>query len=139
MSVTLIIVLSFFAVLIGFIVFSYFKMKNVKSVENSKKIKTLAKKNFNTVVRKGVVLVDFWAPWCGPCKVVAPVLNEIAENENKITVAKVNVDNQQPLAKKFKVRNIPTLILFKDGTEVHRFVGVKSKKAIMKQVNTVLM
>ena len=139
MSATLWIILAFFVVLIGFFIYSYYRMKNAKTVENSRNIKVLANKNFKSLIRKkGVVLVDFWAPWCGPCKVIAPVLNEIADTEENVTVAKVNVDHQQSLAKKLKVRNIPTLILFKDGTEVHRFVGVKSKKAIMKEVNSAM-
>lgn len=135
MSTTLIIIIAVFVILIGLITFNYYRVKNARPVQTSKKIKVLANKNFKPVIRKGIVLVDFWAPWCAPCKMVLPVLNDIAETEDDITVAKVNVDDQQPLAKKFKVRNIPTLILFKDGTEVHRFVGVKSKRAIMKQVN----
>ncbi|QGY48010.1 thioredoxin [Maribellus comscasis] len=113
-------------------------MKNAKPVANSKKIKVLGNKNFKTVTRRGVVLVDFWAPWCGPCKIIAPVLNDIADSEDNVTVAKVNVDQQQPLAKKFKVRNIPTLVVLKDGVEMHRFVGVKTKRAIMKEVNALM-
>ena len=83
-----------------------------------------------------MVLVDFWAPWCSPCKLIAPVLNEIAEEQQgKIRIGKVNVDNQQALAAKYKVRNIPTLVLFKNGKEVKRFVGVKPKKALMAEVS----
>lgn len=138
MSTTVIIVVGVIVLLIGLITYSYFKMKNVKPVADSKKIKALGNKNFKTVIRRGIVLVDFWAPWCGPCKMVAPILNDIAESENHLTIAKVNVDQNQPLAQKFKVRNIPTLIMFKDGVEVHRFVGVKTKKHIMREVNAVM-
>ncbi|MCG6188324.1 thioredoxin [Maribellus maritimus] len=138
MSTTLIIIVAVIAALVGLITFNYFRMKNAKPVANSKKIKVLGNKNFKTVTRRGVVLVDFWAPWCGPCKIIAPVLNDIADSEDNVTVAKVNVDQQQPLAKKFKVRNIPTLVVLKDGVEIHRFVGVKTKRAIMKEVNALM-
>ncbi|MBN1819191.1 MAG: thioredoxin [Prolixibacteraceae bacterium] len=112
-------------------------MKNAPEVKTSQKIKTLNSKTFKTVTRKGVVLVDFWAPWCGPCKMIAPVLNEIAEETDKVTIAKLNVDHNQPVAKKYKVRNIPTMILFQDGIEVKRFVGVKPKKQLMKEIMAV--
>ena len=134
MSITLIIVLAVVALLVVLITVNYFRMKNVKPVETSKKIVMLGNKNFKLALKKEVLLVDFWAPWCGPCKMVAPTLNEIAETEDDIIIGKVNVDNNQDLAKKYKVRNIPTMVIFKNGVEVGRIVGVKTKKAILNQV-----
>lgn len=136
MSVTLIIILAVVGLLVVLITVNYFRMKNVKPVEASKKIVTLGNKNFKLALKKEVLLVDFWAPWCGPCKMVAPTLNEIAETEEDITIGKVNVDNNQDLAKKYKVRNIPTMVIFKNGVEVGRIVGVKTKKAILSQVRS---
>ena len=136
MSITLIIILAVVGLLVVLITVNYFRMKNVKPVETSKKIVALGNKNFKLALKKEVLLVDFWAPWCGPCKMVAPTLNEIAETEEDITIGKVNVDNNQDLAKKYKVRNIPTMVIFKNGVEVGRIVGVKTKKAILTQVRS---
>ncbi len=136
MSVTLIIILAVVGLLVVLITVNYFRMKNVKPVETSKKIVTLGNKNFKLALKKEVLLVDFWAPWCGPCKMIAPTLNEIAETEEDIIIGKVNVDNNQDLAKKYKVRNIPTMLIFKNGVEVGRIVGVKTKKAILNQVRS---
>ena len=122
-------------VFVGFLVYSYSKMKNIKEVPPSKKIKILNNKNYKTVIRNGTVLVDFWAPWCAPCKMIAPSLNEIAEEEsNRVTIAKVNVDQNKALAEKYQIRNIPTLIVFKNGKEEKRIMGVKPKKAILKEL-----
>ncbi len=138
MSTTLIIIGVVLLVLVGLITYNYFKMKNAKPVANSKKIKVLNNKNFTSATKRGVVLIDFWAAWCGPCKIIAPVLNEIAESRNDFTIGKVNVDQYQQLAKKHKVRNIPTLVILKDGKEAGRIVGVKTKRAILKEVEAVM-
>ncbi len=120
---------------LGLIVFSYFKMKNTPEVKKSDNIKVLNAKNFKMYIRGGLVLVDFWASWCAPCKMLVPVLNDIADNEgDKLTVCKINVEQYQQVASKNKIKNLPTLVLYKNGAEVSRIVGVKSKKAIMKEV-----
>lgn len=117
---------------------SYKKVKKMPNVETSKKIKILNNKNFKAVIRNnGVVLVDFWAPWCAPCKMIAPSLNDIAESEENITIGKVNVDQNQQLAQKYKIRNIPTLLLFKNGQVEKRITGVKPKKALLKEIKQI--
>lgn len=82
------------------------------------------------------VLVDFWASWCGPCKMIAPVLEEIAtEKAGALTVAKLDVDANPGTARDFQVVSIPTLILFKDGTPVKRIVGTKGKAALLRELS----
>ncbi len=135
MSTTLIIVLSLVGAFFLLIVFNYYKTKNTPEVSKSDKILTLNNKSFTNATSKGTVLVDFWAPWCGPCKMIAPILNDVAEElDGEVKIGKVNVDHNQALAKKFKVRSIPTMLVFQDGIEVERIVGVKSKKALIKQL-----
>lgn len=88
---------------------------------------------------KGVVLVDFWATWCYPCKMIAPILEEIAKDYfGKIKVGKIEVDEAGAVASRFNVMNIPTLILFKDGKEMERIVGVTSKEDIAMKIDKAL-
>ncbi len=113
------------------------RMKNIPLVNDHEKILTLTDKNFQNQTKNKVVLVDFWAAWCGPCRMMAPVLNEIAgELKGNSCVGKVNVEQYQSLAQKFKVRGIPTMVLFKNGAEVNRFVGIKSKEYLIKQIQS---
>ena len=88
------------------------------------------------VIKSGTpVLVDFWATWCGPCKMIAPVLEEIAgEKAGALTVAKLDVDANPETARAFNVVSIPTLILFKDGEPVKRIVGAKGKAALLREI-----
>ncbi|HMG42559.1 MAG TPA: thioredoxin [Acidimicrobiales bacterium] len=85
------------------------------------------------------VLVDFWAEWCGPCKAIAPILDEIsAENAGKLTIAKLNVDENPDVALRFDVMSIPTLILFKDGQPQKRLVGAKGKRQLLAELEEFL-
>lgn len=83
--------------------------------------------NFDDVIKDGIVLVDFWAPWCAPCKALAPHLAAFADENPAIKVVKVNAEDEADLAEKFDIRAMPTLILFKDGVEVKRRTGSASK------------
>jgi thioredoxin 1 len=89
---------------------------------------------FENAVSKGTVLVDFYADWCGPCKMVAPIVEEIARENESITVCKVNVDEDSALAVKYGIVSIPTLIVFKDGNEASRIVGFRPKDAILAEL-----
>jgi len=83
--------------------------------------------NFDDAVSSGKILVDFWAEWCGPCRIVAPVMEALSE-ENAVSVAKVNIDESPSLMERYGIMSIPTVILFKDGLEQTRFVGVRPKE-----------
>ena len=90
--------------------------------------------NFNNAIANGTALVDFYADWCGPCRMVSPIVDEIAEERRDITVGKVNVDDENALAMKYGVMSIPTLIVFKDGQEKTRIVGARPKAAILAEL-----
>lgn len=136
MTITIIIISVLALALVAWIAYSYRKMQKAPPPADHPNVKNLTQNNFKQQAGGGLILVDFWAPWCGPCKMIAPLLNQIAdEQQGKLRIGKVNVDNQQTLAAKFKVRSIPTLVLFKNGKEVKRFVGLKTKKSLMSEIS----
>ena len=107
----------------------------------SEKIETLTDATFDEHVKSSdvPVLVDFWAEWCGPCKMISPVLEEIAEEQaGKIRIAKVNVDDSLGVATRFQVQSIPTLILFRDSEIQKKIIGAKPKGALLEEISAYL-
>lgn len=101
----------------------------------SEAVKELTDSTFSETVQTGVVLVDFWAPWCTPCVQQGPILEEVAKAvEGKATVAKVNVDDNQSVAGEYGVQSIPTLILLKNGEEADRFIGLQEQSALVSAI-----
>ncbi|RGZ00147.1 thioredoxin [Clostridium sp. AM58-1XD] len=96
----------------------------------------ITKENFETEVlnSKGTVLVDFWAEWCMPCRMMMPVVDKIAEENPSVKVGKINIDEQEELASRYKVMTIPTLMVFKDGKPVESSIGVQTKTFVEKML-----
>ncbi len=107
----------------------------------SEKIETLTDATIDEHVKSSdvPVLVDFWAEWCGPCKMISPVLEEIAEEQaGKIRISKLNIDDNLDVTRRFDVMSIPTLILFKDGEPQLRVIGAKPKGALLEEISAYL-
>lgn len=104
----------------------------------SENIQNVSESSFDALIKSasGPVIVDFWAPWCGPCRTLAPILDDLAsEAGSAITIAKVNVDENGGLAQKFNIRSIPTLLFFKGGELKDQMVGLASKEDLKKKAN----
>ena len=107
-----------------------------KSESSDKNIVTLTTDNFSNETAKGIVLVDFWATWCMPCKAMAPVIEEIAgQTQSKVKVGKVDIDENGPLANQFRVQSIPSILIFKDGQLMDTFVGMQSKATLVNSLS----
>ncbi len=125
---TLYISLGILVLLVSYMAYRVYQMRNMPLVADSEQILTLTSKNFTHQLKSGVILVDFWA-----------VFNELSEIENSgFAVAKVNVEDFQDLAQQYKVRSIPTSIIFVDGKEVNRFTGLKSKSFLEKEIQNIM-
>ncbi|TQV64548.1 MAG: thioredoxin [Sulfurovum sp.] len=99
----------------------------------------LTNSNFEATIGEGVAMVDFWAPWCGPCRMIAPAVEELAGDfEGRAKICKVNTDEQQDIAVKFGIRSIPTILFFKDGVMVEQMVGAASKATFAQKIDALL-
>jgi len=111
---------------------------NFKGISMAKYVE-LNGSNFDATIAEGVTMVDFWAPWCGPCRMIAPVVEELAEDfEGKATIAKVNTDEEQDIAVKYGIRSIPSILFFKDGQVVDQMVGAAGKDVFAEKLNALL-
>lgn len=121
---------------IGYIMYSFLKAKNKMNKPPSENVKILSDDNFKSTINSGVSLVDFWAEWCGPCKVQGPIVDEVAEEiGEKANICKLDIDHNKKIAGQLGIQSIPTMLLFKDGKIVEKFVGVKPKGVLLKAVN----
>ena len=97
-------------------------------------VKILNDDNFASNVEKGLVLVDFWAEWCGPCRMLTPIIEELANEISGVSIFKVNIDESPETAQKYEVSSIPTLVLLKDGKEAKKTVGLKDKDFLLAMI-----
>jgi len=129
----------FLGLIVAFLIFRIYKMRHViggaGGPESSEHTMELTDKNFNQEIQKGITLVDFWATWCAPCRMQGPIVNELAnEMHEKAKIAKLDVDSNQGTARKYGIRSIPTILVFKEGKVVKQFVGVKGKNELKKEI-----
>jgi len=99
----------------------------------------LTTETFSDTIKSGITLVDFWAEWCGPCRMQGPIIDNVAaKTRNNVNISKLNVDENPEIAQKYNISGIPTILIFKDGTEVKRLVGVQSENFLNDTIDTLV-
>ncbi len=137
----LVIPVAILGVIVVFLIVRMYKMRHLFTASNgpetSEHTIELTDKDFNAVISKGVSLVDFWAPWCAPCKMQGPIVNEVAnELAGKANICKLDVDQNKKIAAKYSIRSIPTIMIFKNGKMVKQFVGIKTKNVLIAEIES---
>lgn len=111
------------------------KAQTETKVKNEKKVKILTDESFGTTINSGITVVDFWATWCAPCRIQGPIMDDVADEVgNGVTIAKLDVDNNRRVAAQYQIRSIPTIMIFKNGKMVKKFVGIQSKEILKKEI-----
>lgn len=131
-------------IIVALLVVSFYKrykmIKNIDSnAADSVNLIILKDATFKNQINSGVTLIDFWAPWCMPCKIQGPIVSEVADElKDKAAICKLNIDENKKIAGELGIRSIPTIIIFKNGKIANKLVGVKSKSALLKAVKAQL-
>ncbi len=124
--------------IVGLLAFGFFRAKKQLNQPASSKIVYLTDNNFQKIIKSDITLVDCWADWCQPCKILNPIINDLAEEYGDVvTIGKLNVDQNRRVSAQYGIRNIPTILLFKEGKEVNRIVGVKSKSFLLNELKKI--
>ena len=131
------------AVIVLFLIIRMYKMRHLlggaTGPETSENTIDVNDRNFSAVIAKGVSLVDFWAPWCAPCRMQGPIVNQLAdEMSEKANICKMDIDQNKKTAAKLGIQSIPTIMIFKNGKMVKKFVGIKPKNQLQKEIEAVL-
>jgi len=127
-------------ILVVLLIVSFYKRyKMIKNIDVnapvSENLIILRNATFKKQIKSGVTLIDFWAPWCMPCKVLGPIVSEVADElKNEAAICKLNIDENKKTAAELGIRSIPTMVIFKNGKIVNKLVGIKTKAAIVKAV-----
>lgn len=125
-------------IIVSLIVFNNITYAQKADKKADSKVLTITDNDFDKTIKKGITMVDFWAVWCGPCRRQGPIVEEIAnEVGKKYKIGKLDVDNNKVSSNAYNVRNIPTLIIFKDGKEVKRLVGLQDKQTLLNELNAI--
>lgn len=142
-NLKLILPVALLGVVLLFFIYRMYKMRHLLTSDNgpetSEHTLIITDANFEKTIAKGVTLIDFWAPWCGPCRIQGPIVNDLANHmAGKAKIGKLDVDQNKKVSAKLGVRNIPTIFIFKEGEIVKQLVGVKPKQTLIKELENYL-